>query len=303
MTQTARYIEASPGRELIIPEDVALTLAPDLWKDVRVGCWAFGNDPMPRDLIRPNHYMRPVGANAIFKTGQLGRGFSNASPTTTTSYWKYAKDGGGDETERIARMLDAQVADLGFTIEILFEPETTGSQSLLTTSQHFSVYSGMDITMATNVFVNLGDGTGQLSSDRISSQSNTQVEAGKVNYWAISMNSCTNENAWRHVLNHNESTGQNGALGTGTTGVRYSGSATFNNLALTVLGRSFITNNFTGKLYGFNIIQRYMTHKELQDRNTRILDMFTLAPTRELFSTGFLNLRNTGPAPQAQSLS
>lgn len=302
MTQTAEFIQGS-GADLVVPHDPALTLAPDLWADVRAGVWAFGNDPFPRDVVRRDHYMLPVGANAIFKTGMLGRGFSNASPTVTTSYWKYAKLGGGDETGLMVRQLNAAAAAHGFTIEILFEPDTTTSQSLFTTSQNFTVYAGMDITMTTAMFVNLGDGTGELSSDRVSSLSASAIEAGKVNYWAWSAPLFTDETNWRQICNRQQTVGQNGAGGTGSGGVVYPGGSNFNNAALCVLGRDFITNNFTGKLYGFNILHKYLTPNEMLDRNDRILDMFRLATTRETAPTGFINLPGIGPAPQAQSLS
>lgn len=247
--------------------------------------------------------MFPVGANAGFRTGMLGRGFTNLSPSVTTSYWKYGQFGKSTITDptRWVRPLGANITTLGWTLEILFEPDDLTSQQLFTNSQDFARYSGIDISMTNGMFINVGDGTGETGSDRMSSLSAATIEAGKVNHWIATLDSGTSENAWHQCMNGTVTTGQNGAGGTGNS-LAFSGISLFDDTALCVLGRDFVTENFTGVLYGFNLFHHYFTPQELQDRHQRILDMFTPAVTRELQPTGFIELAGIGAAPQSQNL-
>ena len=308
------FTMSPPAAQLIVPRDKTLVTGPDLWSGVRSGCWTFdggGDREFVPDIARGGSYGLMPQALATKLTGKLGPGLNVGSTTGTGDIWEYGlRSLSGtafyDSTNFLrptASIIDAQ----GFYIEVLAELFTApaGQSGIWTNARKTaSSYEGIDLSVdpTTNrPFMNFGDSDSTSSTNRRSCSCNEAMPVGEPCLIQFATDDNFTQTNWHMGVN-------------GVYGESFSGTASdvpeydtvFSTTMHIMVGgrnRPFVTDNFPGVIYGFNVIYRDFSPAQMLERYRRFWEMFTPARTRELAPSGFLNLRNTGPAPQAQSLS
>lgn len=303
-----------PPGVLTAPVQPALTVAPELWRDVASGIWTFGQSAYStavagiQDIVRQEYKVRVAGT-AELRTGKAGPGFSAPLATSGNEviYGQYLTTDFNDTTT-LLRPSNAEIAaNGGWTFETLIQPFPTltlGQAGIWTNDRDESRYSGLNIELTGGGFAQIliGDNQGSSANDRQNGTSSpAALNLGQLNHVMVSIDVATSDTNWLFCINgttaYTSGSGNGGGVGYGTQ------TESSNRISACVANRNFVTGGVEGIVYGWNIFNRQMTAAEMQERSRRFWEMFTLATTRELQPTGFLNLRNTGPAPQAQSLS